>query len=385
MTQTEKNIWIRLASGTVKGPFPASKVRDAYRVGKVPIDSFLSASEDGAWKPVAACFRVAPSTLPTITEPAPDRVAPLTTPTTAIHTPAITSESTAQMPTIENLELPTANLKEILLFAWRRLLHNYRTIVLRSIVTMLFVLAFTFLPAIIALMGVINNAIFRGDGGSGFQLSIPILRDLDPTGLITTFASTLFLVPFGMMFASSGSFMIVGVLRKSKEARWSTLFAWRSHFLTMYAIGVLGSANEVTSFIVGRIISGQKEPGVAADFLSKFAMAAPWGFIVLAGLLVLENPCNLTFKTAIQQAYRICLNSRGAGFIAIGIAAAAAVVSFVAFVIPSLLLGFPLLLVVLATIFMMRDKLQASQLVPIPQVAQLLTPSSQSTSSEPAP
>ena len=58
MTQTEKNIWIRLASGTAKGPFPASKVRDAYRVGKVPIDSFLSASEDGAWKPVAACFRV---------------------------------------------------------------------------------------------------------------------------------------------------------------------------------------------------------------------------------------------------------------------------------------------------------------------------------------
>ena len=33
MTQTEKNIWIRLASGTAKGPFPASKVRDAYRVG----------------------------------------------------------------------------------------------------------------------------------------------------------------------------------------------------------------------------------------------------------------------------------------------------------------------------------------------------------------
>jgi len=153
----------------------------------------------------------------------------------------------------------------------------------------------------------------------------------------------------------------------------------------MYAIGVLGSANEVTSFIVGRIISGQKEPGVAADFLSKFAMAAPWGFIVLAGLLVLENPCNLTFKTAIQQAYRICLNSRGAGFIAIGIAAAAAVVSFVAFVIPSLLVGFPLLLVVLATIFMMRDKLEASQLVPIPQVAPPLTPSSQSTSSEPVP
>jgi hypothetical protein len=306
MTQTEKNIWIRLASGTVKGPFPASKVRDAYRVGKVPIDSFLSASEDGAWKPVAACFRVAPSTLPTITEPAPDRVAPLTTPTTAIHTPAITSESTAQMQPIESFELPAANLKEILLFAWRRLLHNYPPIVLRSIVTMLFVLAFTFLPAITALMGVINNAIFRGDGGSRSQLSIPILRDLDPTGLITTFAATLFLFPFGMMFASIGSFMIVGVLRKSKETRWS-------------------------------------------------------------------------------KAYRICLNSRGAGFIAIGIAAAAAVVSFVAFVIPSLLLGFPLLLVVLATIFMMRDKLAASQLVPIPQVAQPFTPSLQSTSSEPAP
>jgi hypothetical protein len=52
MSKQESQLWVRMASGTVKGPFAKPQVVAAWKQGRLPAGCSLSTSPEGPWKAV---------------------------------------------------------------------------------------------------------------------------------------------------------------------------------------------------------------------------------------------------------------------------------------------------------------------------------------------
>jgi hypothetical protein len=162
MSSGERPIWIRAASGRVKGPFSKAQVSAAWKAGKVPAGCALSASEAGPWKPVEQCFRAtaAASAPPTAPPPAPQANA------AAPAAPAAPPAAPAAAPSIGGaLDVDTtlrgfAGSKAILSTAWRAVRARYGAIVLRSSVVMTIVGLLAALPTLVGVAAVLAALTF---------------------------------------------------------------------------------------------------------------------------------------------------------------------------------------------------------------------------------
>jgi hypothetical protein len=167
----------------------------------------------------------------------------------------------------------------------------------------------------------------------------------------------LVLVPFAMMFASAGCYMILGVATGQAFGAWRTLFSWTGRITVMYPIGLLGTVNELFSGVLERMLSGQNSgsssrPDLMTKLLGTVIESAPWAILVLAGVAVLDARTRLGIKSALQWALRSCVSNGMLGLMAIAIASLVAVVTLAMLVVPAYLVGYPLLLLVIGTLYL---------------------------------
>lgn len=351
MSSGERPIWIRAASGRVKGPFSKAQVSAAWKAGKVPPGCALSASEAGPWKPVEQCFRATGNSSPATGAPAPAE-----TPTAAPARQASAPAAPAAAPAIGGaLDVDTtlkgfAGSKAILSTAWRAMRARYGAIVLRSSVVMTIVGLLAALPTLVGVAAVLAALTFGEE-------ELPGVKWLLGLGLGFTLLNMLVLVPLAMMFASAGCYMILGVVTGQAFGAWRTLFAWTGRVTVMYPIGLLGTVNDLLSRVLERMLSGQNSgssarPDLLTKLLGTAIESAPWAILVLAGVAVLDARTRIGIKSALQWAFRSCVSNGLLGLMAIAIASLVALVTLAMLVVPAYLVGYPLLLLVIGTLYL---------------------------------
>ena len=358
MSSGERPIWIRVASGRVKGPFSKAQVSAAWKAGKLPAGCALSAAESGPWKPVEQCFRAPANAGPASMAPASTAPTQAAAPVRAAAVPAAPAAAAAPAPASASdgaLAVDTtlhgfAGSKAILAAAWRAVRTRYGAIVLRSSVVMTIVGLLAALPTLVALAAVVASLTLGED-------SVPGIKFLLGLGLVFDLLSMLVLVPFAMMFASAGCYMILGVATGQAFGAWRTLFSWTGRITVMYPIGLLGTVNELFSGVIERMLSGQNSgsssrPDLMTKLLGTAIESAPWAILVLAGVAVLDARTRLGIKSALQWALRSCVSNGMLGLMAIAIASLVAVVTLAMLVVPAYLVGYPLLLLVIGTLYL---------------------------------
>jgi hypothetical protein len=360
MSKQESQLWVRMASGTVKGPFAKPQVVSAWKQGRLPAGCSLSTSPEGPWKAVEKCFPAssAPSVeakAPAVAPPGP--VQPASQPEPAapvVPAPAapivgaasggLPADSLALDPSLSGI----GAVPQLLKASWKCLRSNYRPILSRSFVTMAIVALLGSLPLVLAVAGMIGEMTIGRE-------SVPGLDALLGLGVVLDIGSMFLLVPFAMMFASAGALMILSFIRSGSAGGWSALLGWTASFDTMYGIGFLASGNAVVGMILGKLLSGGEragsQPGMLERVLTEGIESAPWALLLLAGMAVLESK-SMGVKAALQWALRACTADRAVGLVAIVAASLIAAVCTACLVLPAVFIGYPLLFVVIATVYM---------------------------------
>ena len=360
-TQTSR-VWVRLPNGRVHGPFSGAQVIAGWQKGKIAPGSGLSSSPEGPWKPIERCLPT-PKAVGTASARAqgspaseaavPSALAPQATPAAAA--PSVPSGPAASIPRVSIagasglpiLEPGAAGPKgaiALLRASWGALRGRYWAVVARSFVTLLIVTLIGGIPVLLVLAAAADQAL---------QLGVaPFFASLASVGILLDLACTFVLTPFAMMFACSGSYMILCGLRGSAGSGWSTLFAWKGRFMTMYAIGLLAIANDITGTVLGKLLAGGKGGGgIFEKFVQDGVENAPWAILVLAGMAVLDAGPGFGLKQSLRWAFDALRPDNWLGIIAVVSGALAAAILTAFLFIPGVLVGYPLLFVIISAVY----------------------------------
>jgi hypothetical protein len=221
---------------------------------------------------------------------------------------------------------------------------RYWGVVARSLVTLLIVSLIGGIPILLAITAAADQAL-----GLGMK---PILESLASIGILLDLACILVLTPFAMMFACSGSFMILCMLRGSPGGGWSSLFAWKRRFSTMYAIGLLAIANDIAGTVLSKLLAGGKGGSTIFEKCVQDGIEnAPWAILLLAGMAVLDASPEFALRQSLRWAFDALKPGNWLGIVAVLFGALIAAISTALLVIPGAFVGYPLLFVIVAAVY----------------------------------
>lgn len=308
MSQSSRQVWIKLASGSVKGPFPSTQVSAAWKAGKVPLDATLGLSADGPWRPVASCFPAAAVSGGAAAAPqAPASggarsvagAAPPSPPAPATPSPAPAAERPAGLgPTPDGL-------MGVAKHAWQLLRSRY--------VAVMFPTVLVGLLLVVLLNGadIVGQFVDLPQGG-GFALGFLVFT------------------PLSLMLLAGLGLMVLGRVERGPLAAWSTLFSWASSLKVAYPLALVGGISDIAGHVIGAALKGgnRGEQSFVQDAIVELLSELPWLLFVLAiMLLVGAVRGRFGFMSSIRTSVDSVMANRGASLVSLLVGAAAAVVA----------------------------------------------------------